>query len=166
MRTALDTALTMLSRRALTQAELVQRLEKKGFCSEEINSTLNRLRDWGYLNDREVARAYSQYKQHYYPLKRIRYNLQKRGIDEKTILEVLDEIPTEQEESLCRSQAQKLWRDTLKRWEKSYRYKKSYARVPQEVFLKQRVGQKLLAKGYSFELVTRILEEFNGHSST
>lgn len=164
MGTALDTALTILTRRALTQAELVQRLEKKGFDSEEINSTLLRLREWGYLNDREVARAYSQFKQHYHPLKRIHYDLKKRGIDENIILDVLAEIPPEHEESLCRSQAQKLWEEAQKRWEKSYRHKKSYARIPQEVFLKQRVGQKLLAKGYTYELVTRILEEFNGHS--
>ncbi len=162
MKSALDTALTLLTRRALTQAELVQRLRKKGFNSEEIDSSLSRLREWGYLNDLEVARTYSQFKQHYYSLKRINYELKRRGIEESIIHQVLEELSPEQEESLCRSQAQKYWAEAMGRWEKSYRHKKSYAKVSREVFLKQRVGQKLLVKGYPYELVSRILEECNG----
>ncbi len=163
MKTALDAALAYLSRRLLTRFEMVQRLGQKGFPSDEIDKALERLTEWGYLNDRDYALSYCRNKQLNYSKKRIEVELQHKGIEEELILEVLTEsyLPS-QERALCRQQAHKIWTEELRRWESSYQHKKSYAKIPQKVFLKQRVGQKLLQKGYSLEMVHLIIDEITG----
>jgi regulatory protein len=163
MKTALDVALAYLSKRLLTRFEMLQRLEMKGFSSEEVEGTLKRLVEWGYLNDREYALSYSRTKQVSYSKKRIEVELKRRGIEEELIEEVLEETYRPiQELALCRQQAQKLWLDESRRWESSYQFKKSYAKIPRTIFLRQRVGQKLLQKGYSLEIITNIIDEITG----
>lgn len=163
MKTALDAALGYLSRRLLTRFEMVQRLGQKGFSTEEIEKALERLTEWGYLNDREYALSYCRSKQSSYSKKRIQVELKHKGIEEELILEVLEEtyLPS-QEQTLCRQQAHKIWMEELRRWESSCQHKKSYAKIPQKLFLKQRVGQKLLQKGYSLEMVHLIIDEITG----
>lgn len=163
MKTALDAALGYLSRRLLTRLEMVQRLGQKGFSTDEIEKALERLTEWGYLNDREYALSYCRSKQSNYSKKRIQVELKHKGIEDKLILEVLKEsyLPS-QERALCRQQAHKIWTEELRRWESSYQHKKSYENIPQKVFLKQRVGQKLLQKGYSLEMIYLIIDEITG----
>lgn len=163
MKTALDTALSYLSRRLLTRFEMTQRLGLKGFSSDEVEKALERLTEWGYLNDREYALAYTRSKQSNYSKKRIELELTSKGIEDELIQGVLEEsyLPS-QERALCRQQADKMWSEELRRWESSYQYKKSYAKIPRQVFLGQKVGQRLLQKGYSLELVHHIMDEITG----
>jgi regulatory protein len=160
MKTALDVALSYLSRRLLTRIEMVQRLERKGYSPTDIENALERLTEWGYLNDHEYALSYTRSKQANYSKKRIEAELKSKGIAEEIVDAALQTsyLP-EQEELLCQKEARKLWADESRRWENSYQYKKSYARISREVFLRQKVGQKLLQKGYSLELIYRILGE-------
>lgn len=163
MKTALDVALTYLSRRSLTHFELVQRLTMKGYTSEEIDSAIERLKGWGYLNDREYAISYCTSRQKSYSKKRIELELKRRGVQANLISEVLAEfyLPI-QECELCKEQALRIWRDESKRWESIYQHKKSYCNVPRTLFLKQKVGQKLIQKGHSMEMIHGILEELSG----
>jgi regulatory protein len=50
-------ALTMLSRRELSEAQVRTRLARKEFAGEEIDAAVTRLRQDGTLNDRRVALA-------------------------------------------------------------------------------------------------------------
>lgn len=160
MRTVLDAALSYLSRRLLTRTEMIQRLERKGYPTTDIENTLERLTEWGYLNDHEYALSYIRSRQSSYTKKRIEAELKRKGIDEELIDTALrTSYSQEQEETLCQKEAQKIWSDESRRWENSYQYKKSYARLSREIFLRQKVGQKLLQKGYSLELIYRILGE-------
>lgn len=163
MKTALDAALSFLSRRLLTRCEMIQRLGMKGFSSDEVEKALERLTEWGYLNDREYALAYTRSKQSNYSKKRIELELNSKGIEDELIEEVLEEsyLPS-QERALCRQQAAKMWSEESKRWESSYQYKKCYAKIPRQVFLRQKVGQKLLQKGYALDLVQNIIGEITG----
>lgn len=160
MKGALDTALTLLSRRILSRYELVQRLEKKGFSEKEIEAALERLIEWGYINDQEYAQAYCLSKRMNYSRKKISYELKGRGIEEDLIEQALSEnYLSGQEAELCLKHAQKFLTEESRRWENSYQYKKSYSKVPRELFLKQKVGQKLMQKGYPLEMVSQALEE-------
>lgn len=49
-------ALRLLSRRDLSEAGLRERLQRKGFGSDEIARALERCRDYGYVNDDRFAR--------------------------------------------------------------------------------------------------------------
>jgi len=162
MKDALNTALTYLSRRALTRFQLVQRLEKKGFNEEEIQECLTRLLEWGYLNDQEYARSYCLNKKTSYSKKRISYELKVRGIDRSIIEEILaDSYPSEQEKELCRKYAQGLWAEETRRWEKTDQKKKG--KIPKEYYLKHKVGQKLMQKGYPQEMIAQIVEELSNN---
>ncbi len=52
----MEIALDLLSRRAYVEKKMIQRLSESGCNMEEINETLSRLRQWGYLNDREYGK--------------------------------------------------------------------------------------------------------------
>lgn len=163
MRTALDVALTYLSRRALTRFELVQRLVQKELAADEIERAVERLIEWGYLNDRDYALAYCRTKQKGYSKKRIELDLTKKGIEPGLVKQVLAECYSlDQEREICREQALQIWQSEAKRWESSYQYKKSYAKIPRTIFLRQKVGQKLSQKGYSLEIIHDILDELPG----
>ena len=55
--TPFDRAIRLLALRARTAVEVDRALEKAGIDAEARESTLARLRELGYLSDREVARA-------------------------------------------------------------------------------------------------------------
>src|SRR5579872_6853390 len=57
MPSAYSSALTMLSRRELSERKLRDRLVRKNFSEEEIDETLNRLRGQGAVDDARVAEA-------------------------------------------------------------------------------------------------------------
>lgn len=54
---ALDKAIRLLARRARTAQEILAALERAGYSREERSSALARLRELGYMDDREVARG-------------------------------------------------------------------------------------------------------------
>jgi len=55
--TALEKALQLLAVRARTAQELERALARSGFAEPERESALARVRELGYINDRETARA-------------------------------------------------------------------------------------------------------------
>jgi len=54
-KTVLDCALTMLGRKPYSRQELRIALETKDYRAEEIEETLTRLLEWGYVDDRLYA---------------------------------------------------------------------------------------------------------------
>ena len=52
----MEAALNFLSRRALTEKKMGERLSASGFSPADIQETLNRLVGWGYLNDYEFGK--------------------------------------------------------------------------------------------------------------
>ncbi len=54
------TALSLLARRELTSTQLRNRLAKKGFSTEAINETIQRLTNEGALDDRRTAGIYAR----------------------------------------------------------------------------------------------------------
>jgi regulatory protein len=55
--TAYITALTLLARRELSEAQVRQRLSRRGFTPDDIASAVDRLRQDGSLDDARVAAA-------------------------------------------------------------------------------------------------------------
>lgn len=160
MKSALDTALTYLSKRALTHDELKIRLEKKGFSDEEISEAMERVEEWGYINDQAYALSFSQSKLSSWSRKRVQQELLKRGVNPIIIEDVLDQVfQAEQELCQCRNLAERMWSQEVKRWETSYQFKKTYAKIPRDLFLKQKIGQKLAQKGYPLNVIHQVLEE-------
>lgn len=154
MKSALDTALTYLSRRALTHYELEIRLEKKGYSKAERQEAMERVESWGYVDDRALAFSFAQARLMSSSQKRVKQELLRRGIAPLLVEEVLEDVfEPEQELSQCINYAKKMWTQEERRWETSYQFKKSYVHISRENFIKQKIGQKLVQKGYSLEVI-------------
>ncbi len=89
----MDYALRVLSRRRVTKAQLEESLKRKGAPDEEIQSCLERLSSWGYLDDRSYARDMLAESLSGCPVARRRavYDLVKRGISKSLAEEAADE---------------------------------------------------------------------------
>lgn len=147
----LDTALDALSRRALTVLEVEMRLERKAFSREEIADTLARLLEWGYLDDRRLAVAYAKNRASRYSQQRIRQELIRRGVDRALADKALQCISEEDEMRQCLQVAEKLVAQE-ERHKNMGKSGWSSAR--------QRIGAKLLQRGYRRDMVLRVLDNF------
>jgi regulatory protein len=90
--TALSLALRWLARRQHAEAELEGKLRGRGISAGTIASTLARLRELGYLDDREFARALVAERSRRRGPALIASELVSRGIAPELAAEVLAEI--------------------------------------------------------------------------
>ncbi|NLW21900.1 MAG: hypothetical protein GXY88_01375 [Tissierellia bacterium] len=80
-------ALSYLSYRSRSKKEIVDKLKEKGFEDWIIQNCLDYLEGYGYVNDREFAKAFMRDKinMNKYGPQRIRYELYKKGISKEII---------------------------------------------------------------------------------
>jgi regulatory protein len=84
--------LRLLTYRARTVKEICEYLERKGFTGPVIESTINEMKEYGYLNDYKFASDYIAYRKNRgYGIKRIQYELTSRGIDKQIIVSKIEE---------------------------------------------------------------------------
>lgn len=160
MKSVLAAALHYLSYRQLTCSQLETRLAKEGFASSEIETAVEKLKAWNYLDDRYYALTYCKKKAGKYSRARIKNELLKDGIDEDLVIEVLKEgYPEDLEYEGCKSLAEKVFKAEKEKWEKKYKDSVKYRGIPRELLVKNKTGQKLSQKGYPYELIKRVLEE-------
>lgn len=98
-------ALRLLSRRSHTRAELERKLMRRCAREEDIPDVLDRLRDYGYLDDASVAASHSALRREAALVgpKRVLGELRRRGIDQAVACQaVADEYDGSDELSLAR----------------------------------------------------------------
>jgi regulatory protein len=74
-----DAALTLISYRARTRAELKKRLRQKGFVSARIEPCLDRLQDKGFIDDGAVAEAFVRDRLRHRPRGRVALSAELRA---------------------------------------------------------------------------------------
>ena len=109
---AFDSAVRSLTRRNHSRWELKTKLIQKGFSSEEIKTTLNRLTELGYLNDQNYAYDYCRHRLKQSPRGRrlLSVELKKRGLPRDLIEQVLDDIYQEFPEADLVAELVEKWR--------------------------------------------------------
>jgi regulatory protein len=95
------TALTMLSRRELSEAQVRTRLARRQFEDDEIEAAVERLRQDGTINDRRVALSAARLESaiRHRGRARVIQKLRTLGIDSDTAAAAVDEVFEEVDES-------------------------------------------------------------------
>lgn len=84
-KTCMESALDCISRRAFAIKELAGKLKDKKFAGKEIEETINRLEEMGYLNDLDFAISCIRSNLDRWGKKRIQQDLYKRGVSQDTV---------------------------------------------------------------------------------
>lgn len=147
--TAKQTALNFVSYKPRTEYQVVVKLHKEKFTNEEINTAVEFLKEFGYLDDSLYAQRYVLYAktQKKSSKRKIEMGLTKRGISKDIISNVLKEAFSEDEEL---DNAMKIARK---------KYDALLARNVQKP--EQKLINYLLGKGFSFEIIKKVIEKLN-----
>ena len=110
-RSAYEKGLKYLSMRGYSEKELYNKL-KINFGDEAATRAIDKINSFGYLNDEEYCREYTEYlfKVKKYDIKRISYELKNKGIDPETIdntLKILDNEPIQRIIDMLRTKYEK-----------------------------------------------------------
>ncbi|MHB8125503.1 MAG: regulatory protein RecX [Desulfitobacteriaceae bacterium] len=158
MKSAMNIALNILSRRSVTQYEMEKRLKEKKIEPDEIAETILRLIEWGYINDYRLTTDYCQTRSRSHSRLKIRKDLRLRGLDEIFVDEILNNSYTlEQELQLCMNLTQKILKRESQRLAKQTTCNKAYSKIPQDILLQHKVGVKLMRLGFSYEMINEVL---------
>lgn len=145
---AMDAAIRILARRQHAQAELFQKLNRKGFDKKIIDAVLEECRARKYVDDAATVRFYlEELIRKNYGVHRVRQAMRNKGFDEGLIEEVAGEYAGSDEEMAAARKALMKKRpaldretDSRKRREKAYRF--------------------LAGKGFSGEVVGEVMGAF------
>ncbi|WFA09423.1 RecX family transcriptional regulator [Tissierella sp. Yu-01] len=138
-------ALKLLSYRQKTEVEMYKALKKKGYDDIFIEYTIKYLKENKYINDLEYARMFINDKQNLnkYGPNRIKFDLIKKGISKEIIESTLNISSDEEYDSAY---------DLAFKKQKSYHGQDRYA-------VYRKLGGFLQRKGYSYDTITKVLDE-------
>ena len=101
-RRAYSKGLDLLDRRLHGSVELARKLRERGFERDAADYAINKLSEYGLLDDAKFARLYAEELQNrkHYGKKRIMMELSKRGIDRQTAQNAVDLLDNDPVESI------------------------------------------------------------------
>lgn len=164
-KSAMEAALDCLSRRAFTYYELENRLKEKDYESSEVNKVMEKLLEWGYLNDSELAIMYSQSRLKRYSRRRVQQDMQKRGLEPQLIEQALETTYSSDDEyQQCLILAERWCEQEDKRWERRNTADNPKRMLPRVLWIRQKVSRKLIQRGYSSDMVRSVLSHIEAHA--
>ena len=89
---AFDKCMKYISIRMRTEKEIKDYLTKKGYLSSTIDATINKLAEYGYINDELFAKTYVSFVKNRLGINRIRQELAKYGVNNNIIEDALYEL--------------------------------------------------------------------------
>ena len=143
---ALDKALSYISKSMHTKMQIIKYLKDKQFQGKTIAQVIDKLEEYGYVDDAAYAKKYFQEKSGIYGARKIAYDLKLKGVDEKTIDLVAENFDDQTE--ACFYVAQKYVKNK-----------------PVDYEMKQKCYRYLLSKGFDYDAakhaVDKLEDEYN-----
>lgn len=91
----LDYATNLVSKKMYSKKELADKLAIRGYTVSAVNSTMDIMEEYGYINDDVYAKTYCEFKGKKDGAKKIRYELVQKGIRKDIIEKYVSEIENE-----------------------------------------------------------------------
>jgi regulatory protein len=149
-RKALNTALRILTRRDHSKHELTQKLKVRGYAGNVIDEVITECERFEYINDERTAQVFiRQLHEKGYGRKRIRFELNLKGLRGKHIQAVLSQSISDADECQC---AESIFQKHIRRFDREEDVSKR----------KDKIFRFLYGRGFSkaviSELITRLVE--------
>lgn len=149
----MERAFRLLSYKARSEAEMRERLLEKEWAVESVvDQVIGRLKDLGYLNDKEFAGQFASSRLTIRPLgrARLRFDLKRRKLEPETIEEALDRAYDEKSEEELIDQA--------------IRRRIRIKGVPQNREEAKKLFDFLMRRGFPYDLCRRKIGEYSVHA--
>lgn len=140
---ALDKALNYISRSMHTKAQTIKYLKDKDYSGKVIAAVIDKLTEYGYVDDEDYAEKYFKEKSSAYGAKKIIFDLKMKGVDEKTAQAVAENYQDEGE--ACMNVA--------------LRYLKG---KELDFTMRQKCYRYLISKGFDYDAVKSTLDKIGG----
>jgi regulatory protein len=134
------------------ESEVVDKLKKYELNGVELDEIISQLKEQGYLDNQRFAKVYAggKFRNNQWGKIRIRYELQRKAINEQVIEEAL--------ESIDQGDYRRTIHDLIRKKKKSIREQNPYIR-------KNKLAQYMFTKGFESELVCDILNHEFDHNN-
>jgi regulatory protein len=143
---ARDHALRLLLIQTYTREQMIEALEKSGFCDDAVNETIENLEQLGHIKDEKYAKNWVRNRRRTRPTSKMamRRELTSQGVDKSTAERVLAEIDDADEAALALQLARK----------QANRYKSLAPHV-----VKRRLHAFLLRRGFDHETIGQVMRQ-------
>ena len=142
LKRARDRALYLLQSQGRTQPEMIKKLKDDGYSQSVTERVLSFLQEYHFIDDNAYTENYIHVNKGRKSKRQITYELQQKGVDRDQIRQMLEENPVDEEETV---------RALLK--------KKTGGRIPEDKKEIQKLAAFLGRKGFSFEVISRVLRD-------
>ncbi len=145
---AFDSAISLLSFRMRTKAELTEKLAGRKIDEQAIEAAMTKLAHYGYVNDESYADEYVQsaVAAGRYGRKVIAYKLKQKEIDKYTIEIVMQSFSSEEEKKAAKKQFVSL----IKKYKNEDAYKK-----------RTKIFAALARRGFDYDIINTLFSEEN-----
>lgn len=141
-----NTALRIIERSFKTEKEIRDKLKEKEYTDNQIEKTVEFLREYNFINDESYVKAYINDKLATRGRQKIKYDLIRKGVDRNLIDEKLSCIDSNDEKNTAFNLAKKKYNSIKKSESDTYK-------------LSGKLYRFLMSKGYNYELVKDVVKE-------
>lgn len=139
-----ESAFRTLERSSKTEKELIEKLKTKGYLDEEINRTIEYLKEYKFIDNYSYAERYINEKIKSQGVRKIKYALIQKGVEEDIIEEVIDNVNNDKEEETAKLLCEKKYNQIIKREEDKYK-------------IKNKLFTYLMSKGFDYSIIQRVI---------
>ncbi|AGX43756.1 recombination regulator RecX [Clostridium saccharobutylicum] len=141
-----ESALKIIERNYKTEKEVRDKLKLKGYEEDDIDSSIEFLKNYNFLNDCNYTKAFIKDKINIQGSQKIKYNLIKKGISKEIVQEQLSSINKDDEKITALNLAKKKLNIIKKSENDEYK-------------ISGKLYRFLISKGYGYDIVKEVVKE-------